>query len=870
MRHMSKGYCISVGITALLYFLVAKLVFSSLQLGIEPSPVWPPAGIALFVLLQQGRWVWPGVALGVLLVGSWLGVSGWLALGSAIGATIEAVLGTTLLRWNGFCDSLERLRDVLSFLVLAVLIPPILNATISTGTAVSFGHLSQQLAIPTWWTYWLSDSTSILVFTPFLLVLQPQQLRFRKPELFALRFSAQWLERLLCLSLLAGTSWLVFHSRLPEILVNYPIEYLPFPFVIWAALRLGQPTGIMASFLLAVIAISGTIAGNGPFVTMANTLLVRANLLSRTEANHQMVLLLQTFLGVITTTGLLLAAVTTERQRVERLLRHSQASLAKAQHLARLGNWDFDFQQQRWTWSDELYRLLGFTIASVVPSQQAFLAAVHPEDRPRVEQAITRALEQRIPYRMDYRLQLPDHTERIIEEQVVIGPHTATGTVLDITERKLTEAKLRLNAERNRLLSEMALRIRQSLDLDQILNTIVQEVRQVLQADRVFICRFDAEGNGWVVAESVLPEWNSALSMTSDASVYPEIQAIFAERHLCIVNDTSQQERTPFIRQYHDRYQVKAGMGVAITSDPEAIEHCRLFGLLIVHQCSHPREWQPLEIELMEQLATQITIAIQQGQLYQQVQQLNSNLEQQVAERTLQLQKNLEKLEDMNELQDVFLHAIAHDLRTTIMGTLMVLKNFQQHPGDEISIPRSLLERMTQSGETQLCKLNALLEAYTNRTEGVVLQPEPMQVQELLQTVATDLKPLLERNQATLELAVDQLPPVMADGEQLRRVFQQLLLNAVKHNLPGVHITVEVKPEPQWLRFIVADNGKGISQSQRERLFDLKLGAGPDRQLTGIGVGLCLCQQIITAHGGKIGVESEVGHGSRFWFTLPR
>ncbi|QYO68118.1 sensor histidine kinase [Leptolyngbya sp. 7M] len=229
-----------------------------------------------------------------------------------------------------------------------------------------------------------------------------------------------------------------------------------------------------------------------------------------------------------------------------------------------------------------------------------------------------------------------------------------------------------------------------------------------------------------------------------------------------------------------------------------------------------------------------------------------------------------QKLEDMNELQDVFLHAIAHDLRTTIMGTLMVLKNFQQHPGDEISIPRSLLERMTQSGETQLCKLNALLEAYTNRTEGVVLQPEPMQVQELLQTVATDLKPLLERNQATLELALDKLPPVMADGEQLRRVFQQLLLNAVKHNLPGVHITVEVKPEPQWLRFIVADNGKGISQSQRERLFDLKLGAGPDRQLTGIGVGLCLCQQIITAHGGKIGVESEVGHGSRFWFTLPR
>lgn len=884
-----KQYCLSIGITALLYFLVAKLVFSSLQLGIEPSPVWPPAGIGMFVLLQQGRRVWAGVALGILLVGHWLGASWLLTGGAAIGGTLEAVLGTTLLRQVGFRTSMDRLQDVLNFIVLAGLIPPIVNASINTSFGVWLHHLSGPQAEQTWWTFWLGDSMGILVFTPLLIALSAQYASFQqfirqrvfKGSVLRRVLQAPKLgERVLCFSLLIGLTWAIFHFQANHIVVNYPIEYLPFPFVIWAALRLGQTSGIFASFILSLISISGTVAGKGPFVAMTD-------LMTATDAPRQVILLLQAFLGIVTMTALILAALTSERQRVETLLRRSQASLAKAQELARLGNWDYDFEQQRWSWSDELYRLLGFPIQGTVPSQAAFLQAVHPDDRPQVEQAIYSVITRRIPYRMDYRLLLPNETERIVEEQVVVSLTNATGTVLDITEHKRNEENLRLNAERNRLLSEMALRIRESLDLNDILNTTVQEVRQLLQADRVLICRFDSEGRGKVVAEAVQPGWNSALDFTSDASVYPEIQAAYAESPVCAVNDVSKQETTEFIRQYHEQLQVKAGIGVPITADPAAVyptgsqirlstdpeqmaaEYPRLFGLLIVHQCSRARQWQSAEIELLEQLATQVTIAIQQGQLYQQVQRLNSNLEQQVAERTLQLQVNLAKLEEMNELQDVFLHAIAHDLRTTVMGTLMILKNFQQHPGDEISIPRSMLERMTQSGEIQLCKLNSLLEAYTNKTEGLALKQEPVDIQQLLHSVAARLNPLFEQNDARLELMLDDLPLITGDPVQLERVFSHLLVNAIKHNLPGVQISIRAVVEPGWLQFIVEDNGRGVSPAQLDRLFDLKISSGPDRQRAGIGVGLCLCQQIVSAHGGKIGVESELGEGSRFWFTLP-
>jgi signal transduction histidine kinase len=96
------------------------------------------------------------------------------------------------------------------------------------------------------------------------------------------------------------------------------------------------------------------------------------------------------------------------------------------------------------------------------------------------------------------------------------------------------------------------------------------------------------------------------------------------------------------------------------------------------------------------------------------------------------------------------------------------------------------------------------------------------------------------------------------------------LVNAVKHNPPGVKVTVQGRADANWLCLTVADNGKGIEPEQQERLFELKTGEGRHRQLTGIGVGLCLCQQIVSAHGGKISLQSRLGQGSAFQVSLPR
>lgn len=860
-------YLISIGAIATACFLSAKLAFSALDLGIEASPLWPPAGVALAALIWQGQWAWLGVALGIWEFNASIETPLLLSGGSIVGNTLEAIVGVGLLQRIGFRARMERLQDVMGFVALAVLTAPLVNATIGTGVAYLTNYLSWSQLSQNWWTIWLGDGMGTLVFAPWLLSLQFRPLQFRPVNLSFLKFksdksnnlqrlhaqldSQRLLEKLLWLALLSLISWAVFYSHPGLTIALYPLEFLPFPFVIWAALRFGQSSAVFASLLLSVIAIGGTAAGNGPFN-------------AKVQDSHQVIFLLQAFIAVITITALILAAVTEERRCAETRLRQSEASLANAQSLARLGHWDLDFTQQQCCWSDELYRLLGFPLQTTKPCREAFLQAVHSFDRERVRRAMAEALEHRESYQIEYRIVLPDGSERIVEEQVVVGQTHATGTVQDITVRKQAEAEAQLASERNRLLSETALRIRQSLDLNEILKTTVSEVQQLLHADRVFLSQFTAEGRGKIVAESVVPGWASVKDWMRDTSSYARIRTLFADDHIRVIHDTSEAEHSPFIQTYYTRYQIRATIGVPLVWGKE------LFGILVVNQCSGPRHWQPIEVDLLEHLGTQVAIAIHQGQLYQQVQSLNCNLEQQVTERTLQLQASLAKLEELSQLQDLFLHAIAHDLRTTVMGNLMVLNNLQSHEGEKIPIPRSLLERMAQSGDVQLSKLNALLEAYTYQTEGVVLHRETVSLAPLVAGAIAELKPLFEQNQTVLMNQVsNDLPLAIADSTQLQRVFKQLLTNAVKHNPPGVEILLQATVEATHLCFTITDNGKGINPAQSDRLFDFRLSSSQDRQLTGICLGLYLCHQIITAHTGQIGVSSTPGQGSRFWFTLP-
>ncbi|MFB2981101.1 GAF domain-containing protein [Microseira sp. BLCC-F43] len=460
-------------------------------------------------------------------------------------------------------------------------------------------------------------------------------------------------------------------------------------------------------------------------------------------------------------------------------------------------------------------------------------------------------------------------------ERIVLGGQECILLVVtDISDRIRDREQIKITAERDRLLAQIALRIRRSLNLDQILNTTVAEVRQFLHADRVYIYQGTPTGIAKVVAESVDFQWPSIRGWRSENATEIAATALFDENCIRVIDDTFSIKLPQFIAEFYQQYHIKAGLVVPIMLGDEA------FGVLAAHQCSAPRHWRSFEIDLLKQLATQVAIAIQQAELYQQVQALNTNLESQVQERTAQLEQKMQELQELNQIKDLFLHGVTHDLRTPVMGWLMVLKNLLANGNEQLAIPvsRSILERMVQSSDRQLHLINSLLELHSSEIHGIVLHREPVQLSQLIASILAELEPLLAKNQATLtNLVPNNIPIINAYPNQLWRVFENLIANALNHNPPGLCLTLSatVETEPNspitnsLIRITLQDNGVGMSQETCDHLFEIYVRGSHNRRSTSIGLGLYLCRQIIIAHGGEIGVKSSPGAGATFWFTLP-
>ncbi len=841
------------GILALAYFITGKLAVSILGLvKAEASPVWPPAGIALAAILLQGRQVWPGIALGSVLLNSTAAVPSAVIVTSAFSVTVQALAGESALRRSGFSTKLDRLQDVMGLVAGAVIGSTFLGSTLGNLGTCIFGWAQWSNFSRNWWTAWLGDGMGILIVTPVLLTLNHAIASFKFPKKTSIisNFTAlfnwkksqfpipnsqfpipnysttspatknrynllflivNYAEIALWLTLLLSFSWLVFCSKTQEASALYPLEYLPFPLIVWAALRFQPPGAIFAYSIVSYIAILGTVQGSGPFLAKSDNL-------------KQAVLFLQAFTGTIALVALMLAAAVAERQqalvevrRTAALLRDREASLANAQRIALLGNWDLnctaiepvfncEASAEHLTpnielrWSDELYRLLGLVPGTVKPTPSVFLQAVHPEDRELVARSQCQAMFERKPYCINYRIVLGDGRVRTVCEQSAINSNVIAATVQDVTERYRAEAALRASSDRDRLLSEIALRIRHSLDLEEILNTTVAEVRLFFKADRAFIGIMEAGGEylarpvyGKIVAESVGAQCCSILGwVLADESHLENQKTFYANNRVRAVSDTATVQVSNAVAKLYSDSQIRATLNVPIVLGEE------LFGILAVNQCSGPRQWQEFEIDLLEKLATQVAIALSCAQLLQQVKALNTNLESQVEERTRQLQQKMHELQESNRLKDLFLHAVSHNLRTPVMGMLILLKNLlNKSPSDsleDIAVSRSILQRIVQGSEHQLTMVNTLLDAHASEVKGIFLNTAPLDLQSLTSAIVADLEPMLAKNQATLTFEIPaDLPPVNADCKHLQRVLENLLTNAIKHNHPGVNITFKAE-----------------------------------------------------------------------------
>ncbi|HEY9726048.1 MAG TPA: PAS domain S-box protein [Chroococcales cyanobacterium] len=204
---------------------------------------------------------------------------------------------------------------------------------------------------------------------------------------------------------------------------------------------------------------------------------------------------------------------------------------------------------------------------------------------------------------------------------------------VEIGQRQQAEATLRQQFFKERLMVEIAQRIRQSLNLEDILNTTVAEVRQFLGTDRVLIYRIWSNGTGSAVTEAVVPGWPAVLGRTFPEEVFPhECHQWYCQGRILNIADIDKAEVLPCLAEFVHQFAVKAKLVVPI------LQKETLWGLLIAHHCRAPRQWQPLEIDLLKSLATQLAIAIQQSELYKRTQY--QALREQALNRVIQTIRN--------------------------------------------------------------------------------------------------------------------------------------------------------------------------------------------------------------------------------------
>lgn len=437
---------------------------------------------------------------------------------------------------------------------------------------------------------------------------------------------------------------------------------------------------------------------------------------------------------------------------------------------------------------------------------------------------------------------------------------TVANVLATAMERQQAEEELQRQHWRSQLFAEITLKIRQSLQLEEILQTTVTEIQKILHVDRVLIYRVLPNGTGCTVTEAVQPGWPAILGMSFEEEVFPlEYQELYRQGQIRAIADVQQAyaELTPCLLQFLEPWQVKAKLVVPILLSGQ------LWGLLIAHHCNSPREWTSFETELLQQLSEQIGLALAQAQL----------LERETRQR-------LELARSNAELQE-FAYVASHDLQEPLRKIQAFGDRLMVKYSDVLTDQgRDYLKRMQHAAERMQALINDLLTLSRVTTRA---QPfSPTNLTQVVQDVLSDLEVRIQQTEGRIE--VGELPTLEADPIQMRQLLQNLIGNALKFHPqeePPV-IKIYSRWPPNWeqrptegmnrverCQILVEDNGIGFHEKYLDRIFNAFQRLHGHSEYEGTGMGLAICRKIVERHNGSITAKSTAGYGATFIITLP-
>lgn len=297
----------------------------------------------------------------------------------------------------------------------------------------------------------------------------------------------------------------------------------------------------------------------------------------------------------------------------------------------------------------------------------------------------------------------------------------------------------------------------------------------------------------------------------------------------------------------------------------------RIMGFIAADRGGNPCRQEDLDLLLT--IATQVAVAIDNGQAYQDLEELTRTLEHRVQDRTRELQVANEKLQELDRLKSAFVSIVSHELRTPMTSIKGYIENMLDGlTGGLTERQAYYLGRVKFNVERLTRMINDLLDLSRIEAGRVELARVPLPISELIPEIVESLQPVAQAKSISIQHRHQGAPvEISGDRDKLHQILTNLIQNAVKFTPSGGQISIETKPVAGGLvQFCVADTGCGISPDEQGRIFE-RFYRGETIQVDqrGAGLGLPITKSLVELHGGSIWVESVLGQGSRFYFTIP-
>jgi len=412
--------------------------------------------------------------------------------------------------------------------------------------------------------------------------------------------------------------------------------------------------------------------------------------------------------------------------------------------------------------------------------------------------------------------------------------------------------------------------ITSTLDLQKLFATILKLLQENLGFQRMILVLKDPSKNKFILSDVIgIPQ---KLEERIKGFEFPLVPKTFDETLLILGQPILVNDLEDIVDQMN----------------PEVLDLCREVGVVSFVSAPLRRHTEILgyvggdkgqarctqeDLALLMTIASHVAVAIDNARTYQDLESLATGLEQRVRERTHDLQSANDRLQELDRLKSAFVSIVSHELRTPMTSIKGLIENMMDGLTGELTEHQTFyLGRVTHNIERLTRMINDLLDLSRIEAGHMELQTTSVDIGSIAREVVELLKPMAEEKSLTLATnIIDPIPLIQGDRDKLIQIFTNLTNNALKFTPSSGTVTVKVKYHADgYIHACVTDTGCGIPLDELQTVFErFYRSQSADIKNRGAGLGLAITKSLVELHGGTIGVESTLGQGSHFWFTLP-